>query len=235
MSISGSSTGGANEDPVLHADLDELSFVPHQVALTLVAHVRPGEAKSLQELLKTMGDGVANGSVVDSRRARRRPLRALHRPRRGDRPQRRAAARVAPLHVRPRRLARAASRPARRPGRRGPRPALRSLRGLSRAERTRETRLDYLRRHRVKEQAYYVNTVGRTRRRSEGGRAARPARGLRRRRRRPGGGGPGRDPALVREHVEADRSLELGARPAGGPRPRLPAARARASARRARC
>ncbi len=39
--------------------------MPHQVALTLVAKVRPGEAGSLKELLETMGDGVANGSVVD--------------------------------------------------------------------------------------------------------------------------------------------------------------------------
>lgn len=37
----------------------------HQVAVTIVADVRPGETDSLKRLLATMGDGVANGSVVD--------------------------------------------------------------------------------------------------------------------------------------------------------------------------
>ena len=37
----------------------------HQVAVTIVADVRPGEADSLKRLLATMGAGVANGSVVD--------------------------------------------------------------------------------------------------------------------------------------------------------------------------
>ena len=39
--------------------------MPHQVALTIVAKVRPGEVESLKELLETMGNGVANGSVVN--------------------------------------------------------------------------------------------------------------------------------------------------------------------------
>lgn len=39
--------------------------MPHQSALTIVADVRPGETDSLRQLLATMGDGVANGSVVD--------------------------------------------------------------------------------------------------------------------------------------------------------------------------
>jgi hypothetical protein len=39
--------------------------MPHQSALTIVANVRPGETDSLRRLLGTMGDGVANGSVVD--------------------------------------------------------------------------------------------------------------------------------------------------------------------------
>src|SRR5919197_1460011 len=37
----------------------------HQVAVTIVAEVQPGETRSLSELLAAMGDGVANGSVVD--------------------------------------------------------------------------------------------------------------------------------------------------------------------------
>jgi len=39
--------------------------MPHQAALTLVAPVRPGQSESLRELLASMGNGVANGSVVD--------------------------------------------------------------------------------------------------------------------------------------------------------------------------
>jgi hypothetical protein len=39
--------------------------MPYQSALTIVAPVRAGEAGKLDELLKSMGDGVANGSVID--------------------------------------------------------------------------------------------------------------------------------------------------------------------------
>ena len=37
----------------------------HQVAVTIVADVRPGETEGLKQLVATMGNGVANGSVVD--------------------------------------------------------------------------------------------------------------------------------------------------------------------------
>ena len=37
----------------------------HQSAVTIAAHVRPGETAALQDLLASMGDGVANGSVLD--------------------------------------------------------------------------------------------------------------------------------------------------------------------------
>lgn len=36
-----------------------------QSAVTIAAHVRPGESAALDELLRSMGDGVANGSVLD--------------------------------------------------------------------------------------------------------------------------------------------------------------------------
>ena len=36
-----------------------------QSAVTIAAHVRPGETPALRELLASMGDGVANGSVLD--------------------------------------------------------------------------------------------------------------------------------------------------------------------------
>jgi hypothetical protein len=39
--------------------------VGYQSALTIVAPVRAGEAANLDELLKSMGNGVANGSVID--------------------------------------------------------------------------------------------------------------------------------------------------------------------------
>ena len=39
--------------------------MPHQVPLTLAASVRAGEAEPLRRLLETMGDGVANNSVID--------------------------------------------------------------------------------------------------------------------------------------------------------------------------
>ena len=39
--------------------------MPYQAALTIVAPVRPGVAEDLKSLLATMGDGVANASVID--------------------------------------------------------------------------------------------------------------------------------------------------------------------------
>src|SRR5688572_17502951 len=39
--------------------------MPYQVALTVVAPVRAGAVDDLKRLLATMGDGVANGSVID--------------------------------------------------------------------------------------------------------------------------------------------------------------------------
>ena len=39
--------------------------MPYQRALTIVAPVRAGARGELESLLATMGNGVANGSVVD--------------------------------------------------------------------------------------------------------------------------------------------------------------------------
>jgi hypothetical protein len=39
--------------------------VPYQVALTIAAPVRAGAENDLNRVLESMGDGVANGSVVD--------------------------------------------------------------------------------------------------------------------------------------------------------------------------
>jgi len=137
--------------------------MPHQVSLTLVANVQAGEAERLKRLLETMGDGVANGSVIDFD-----ALEGVH------------FARFVLLDE-------ATGLDGE------PLPALllymsvldtsreRHLdelvdlagEGIDRlfahcdgypqeAQRTREQRRAYLRSHRVKEQAFYVNTVGRT-------------------------------------------------------------------------
>lgn len=39
--------------------------MPYQSALTIVAPVRAGAVDDLKSVLATMGDGVANGSVID--------------------------------------------------------------------------------------------------------------------------------------------------------------------------
>ena len=39
--------------------------MPYQRALTIVAPVREGAEDEVESLLATMGDGVANGSVLD--------------------------------------------------------------------------------------------------------------------------------------------------------------------------
>jgi hypothetical protein len=190
--------------------------LPHQVALTLVAQVRSGEVESLKELLETMGGGIANGSVVDLG-----ALDGVHFARfvvldettdlRGD-PLPASLLYMCDLDVsRERHLGELVDR---------------AGEGLDRIfghcegypeKATREQRLDYLRRHRVKEQAFYVNTVGRTRRQIRREAQLRNrledfldgADGLRQ-----------KDAAeirrVVREHVEGDRSLSWSLRPPSG-------------------
>ena len=132
----------------------------HQVALTLAATVRAGEVGSLKQLLATMGDGVANGAVVDFD-----ALEGVHYARfllvdemtdlRGE-PISPLLLYMSDLDVsRERHLADLVDS---------------ASEGLDRlfghcddypeTRRTREQRLTYLREHRVKEQAFYVNTIG---------------------------------------------------------------------------
>jgi len=190
--------------------------MPHQVALTLVAPVRTGEVESLKTLLESMGDGVANGSVVDfaaldgvhfarfivldeARDLRDEPLPAsLLYMVDLDLPREQHLGQLVDL----------------------------AGDGLDRLfghcedypERpTREQRLDYLRRHRVREQAFYVNTVGRTRRQIRGEAELHDkledfidsADGLRH-----------KDPRTVRravcDHVEGDPSLRWALHPPEG-------------------
>jgi hypothetical protein len=137
--------------------------VPHQVALTLAAKVRPGEAESLERLLETMGDGVANRTVVDFA-----ALEGVHFARfvLVEETKDLNGERLSPLLLYMSDLDVSRER------------HLRELVGVAgdgldrlfghcegypgEAERAAETRLAYLRGHRVKEQAFYVNTVGRT-------------------------------------------------------------------------
>jgi hypothetical protein len=137
--------------------------VPYQAALTIVAPVRAGAVDDLKRLLATMGDGVANGTVVDFG-----ALSGVHFARLVvvDADTDEAGAPL-PAHLV---LLSDIDVPAER--------HLAELvetagDGLDRVfghcegypaggERTARDRLDYLRRHVVKEQARYVNTTGRT-------------------------------------------------------------------------
>jgi hypothetical protein len=190
--------------------------MPHQVALTLVAQVRPGEAESLKRLLESMGDGVANGSVVDLGAltgvhfARFVVLEEAIDLRGGTIPA--SLLYMCDLDIsREKHLAELVNS---------------AGEGIDRLYghcegypegATHEQRLDYLRRHRVKEQAFYVNTVGRTRRQIRQEAMLRDrledfldsADG-------PRGKDPGEIRRAVREHVEGDRSLAWALRPPEG-------------------
>ncbi len=133
--------------------------MPHQVALTLSAEIRPDQVDALKELLASMGDGVANGSVVDFD-----ALEGVHFARfvvleaaedmRGEA----LAAQLVYMsdldvshdqHL----------------------GELVDMEGIHRLfghcegyPEKREPQTDWLRSHRIPEQAFYVNTVGRTRR-----------------------------------------------------------------------
>ena len=50
--------------------------MPYQRSLTIVAPVRAGAEADVEALLATMGDGVANGSVLDFGALDERALRA---------------------------------------------------------------------------------------------------------------------------------------------------------------
>jgi hypothetical protein len=190
--------------------------MPHQVALTLAAHVRPGESEALGRLLETMGDGVANGSVVDfaaldgvhfarfvlleetnDLRGERLPATLLY---------------MADLDVaRERHLGELVDAAGEGIDR-----LFGHCEGYPESP-TRDQRLGYLRRHRIKEQAFYANTVGRT--------AAQIRLEARLRDRiedflDSNDGLRERDPAevrrAVREHVEGDPSLQRALRPPAG-------------------
>jgi hypothetical protein len=133
----------------------------HQVAVTIVAEVRLGESQGLSELLVTMGDGVANGSVVDLA-----ALRDVHFARfvlleetkdlRGE-PLPASLIYMADVDLpRDRHLADLVDTAGR-----GLDLLFGRCEGYPPEPRTRDGRLAYLRAHVVKEQARYFNTTGR--------------------------------------------------------------------------
>jgi hypothetical protein len=193
--------------------------MPHQVALTVAAPVRPGEVESLKQLLATMGDGLANGSVVDLG-----VLEGVHFARfvlvdeaadlRGE-PLPAWLVYMSDLDVSREQhlddLVDSAGE------------GLDKLFGHcagypDSAERPREQRLAYLRRHRIEEQAFYVNTIGRTmgQIRAEAELRDRLEEFL-------DGAGDlrGKDPPEIRralrDHIEGDSALRWARRPPAGP------------------
>jgi hypothetical protein len=133
----------------------------YQVAITIVADVRPGETESLKGLLASMGDGVANGSVVDLA-----ALRDVHFARfvlleettdLGGEPLPASLLYMSDADIP---LDRHLSDLADTAG-----PGLDLLfghcDGYPAEPRARDARVTYLRRHVVKEQARYFNTIGR--------------------------------------------------------------------------
>ena len=175
--------------------------MPYQRALTIVAPVRAGARGELESLLATMGNGVANGSVVDFGELSGRPLR----PARG----RSRRTRDLPAHLI---LMTDVDIPAARHL-----VELAAQEGLDRifshCEGYSGDRLGYLRRHEVKEQAVYVNTRGRTVEPDQaGGEAARRDPGLPRQRATGAAARPSEVRHAVREHVAGRSGARVGAR-----------------------
>jgi hypothetical protein len=132
-----------------------------QVAVTIVADLRPGATESLRQLLASMGDGVANGSVVDLS-----ALRDVHFARfvlleetedlRGH-PLPASLLYMSDVDVpRDRHLAELVDTAGQGLDR-----LFGHCEGYPPEPRTRDDRLAYLTRHVVKEQARYFNTTGR--------------------------------------------------------------------------
>ena len=124
--------------------------MPYQRALTIVAPVRAGARDELERLLATMGDGVANGSVLDFG-----ALSGLHFARLA------VVAEDAPLPAHLILLSDFDVSVAQHLGELSERDGIDRLFGHCEGH-SGADRLDYLRRHVVKEQATYVNTTGRT-------------------------------------------------------------------------
>jgi hypothetical protein len=193
--------------------------MPYQRAVTIAAPVRAGAVADLQSLLATMGNGVANGSVLDFG-----GLSGVHFARLavvGEDTDASGAMLPASLIY----LSDLDVSPAQHLA------ELAELDGIDRVFSHCESypaggaasagqRLDYLRRHLVKEQARYVNTTGRTAKQIQQEAELREA--IERFLDSAGEDWRGRDPGEVRravlEHVERDPALAWALEPAERPR-----------------
>ena len=200
---------GARQDRALRAQVRRaVSPMPYQRALTIAAPVRAGAREELEQLLESMGDGVANGSVLDFG-----ALTGVHFARLAVVPRGRRTRAAPDPDDRRRRSAGAASGRARGAGR--DRPALRPLRGLRSRGPTGSPTCAGTRSRRPPR---YVNTRGRTRRPDQaGGAAAQGGPGLPRRRATGAAVEPEDVRRAVREHVAGDPELAWALGPAERP------------------
>jgi hypothetical protein len=191
-----------------------------QRSLTIVAPVREGAEDELESLLGTMGDGVANGSVVDFGALERVHFARLMMVPADDGAATRLPASLVWLSdfdgsagAQLDRLVRVAGA--------GIDLLFGHCVGYPAGEQSFRTRRDYLRRHVVPEAARYVNTSGRTVRQIRQESALRDAIG--RFLDDPAQSWDGRDPEevrrAVREHVAADPELAWALEPPEAPRP----------------
>jgi hypothetical protein len=193
--------------------------MPYQRSLTIVAPVREGAEPDVESLLASMGDGVANGSVIDFGALDDVHFaRLMMVPADTDVAGQRLPANLVllsdfdvPIETHLAQLVETAGEGIDR--------VFGHCEGYPEGELTSGERLDYLRRHRVKEAARYVNTSGRTMRQIRQEAALRAA--LDAFFDNPGREWDGRDPEdvrrAVREFVEQDPELAWALEPAERP------------------
>jgi hypothetical protein len=193
--------------------------MPYQVALTVVAPVRAGAVDDLKRLLATMGNGVANGSVIDFG-----ALAGVHFARliviEADKDSSGAPLPASlillsdldvPAESHLAELADTAGAGVDR--------LFGHCEGYPTGEPTRNDRLDYLRNHVVKEAARYVNTTGRTARQIRQEAELRDAIEdfLDRREHDPTGGDPAEVRRSIRDRVRREPELAWAFEPAERP------------------
>jgi hypothetical protein len=179
--------------------------MPYQRALTIVAPVRAGARDELESLLATMGNGVANGSVLDFSK-----LSGVHFARLA------VVAEEANFPAQLILLSDIDVSPAKHLGELAEQEGIDRVfghcEGYSGAD-----RLGYLRRHTVKEAAIYVNTTGRTARQIKQEAALRDAIEDFLDKRDWSGRDPGEVRRAVQEHVRSDPALRWALEPAERP------------------
>jgi hypothetical protein len=185
--------------------------MPYQRALTIVAPLRAGAREELESLLATMGNGVANGSVLDFG-----ALSGLHFARIAVVEEDGDAGLPASLII----LTDVDVSAAKHLGELAEQPGLDRLFAHCEsypATATPRDRAEYLRRHTVKEQATYVNTTGRTASQIKQEAALRDAIQDFLDTTDWSGRDPGEVRRAVREHVQGDPALAWAVEPAERP------------------